>query len=75
MNICLLQLREDGEIDLVEFIKKEVPPYAILSHTWSPTDEEVSFADFTKRVQMSKTGWANICECGDQTARDGLKHF
>ena len=71
----LLQLREDGEIDLVEYIGKEAPPYAIFSHTWGPTDEEVSFADFIKRTHKSKVGWAKIQKCGDQTDRDGLKHF
>lgn len=71
----LLQIDEDGSLSLVTHIGKEVPPYAILSHTWGSTEEEVSFADFTHGGCLSKIGYDKIRSCARQTQKDGLKHF
>lgn len=71
----LLQLIDDGEIELVEYVGRDIPPYAILSHTWGPASEEVSCADFAKHTHKSKSGYSKIRSCGEQAARDGLKHF
>lgn len=40
----LLQYNNDSEFNLTEFVD-DIPPYAILSHTWGP--EEVTFGDIT----------------------------
>lgn len=71
----LLQIAEDGKLSLVTFIGKDVPPYAILSHTWGPAEEEVSFADFADGNSCNKIGMKKIRSCARQTQEDGLKHF
>ncbi|KAI1758123.1 heterokaryon incompatibility protein-domain-containing protein [Xylaria castorea] len=49
---------------------EEVPPYAILSHTWNK--EEVSFSDFQDGKGPSLRGYEKICACCRQAASDGL---
>ncbi|KAF3032947.1 hypothetical protein E8E11_003593, partial [Didymella keratinophila] len=71
----LLHRHGNGNISLIEFIGKDVPPYAILSHTWGTTDEDVSFADFSRGSQESKVGYSKILNCGIQAARDGMSYF
>ncbi|KAK4207263.1 heterokaryon incompatibility protein-domain-containing protein [Rhypophila decipiens] len=51
----------------------EIPPYAILSHTWG--DEEVLFRDLAGGTAKNKAGYAKIQFCGEQAERDGLRYF
>ncbi|KAM7209989.1 Heterokaryon incompatibility protein (HET) domain containing protein, partial [Rhypophila decipiens] len=51
----------------------EIPPYAILSHTWG--DEEVIFRDLAGGMAKNKAGYAKIQFCGEQAERDGLRYF
>jgi hypothetical protein len=71
----LLQLRENGEPYLVEFIGSNVPPYAILSHTWGPDIEEVSFQDLRDGTGKGKPGSYKIGSCGRRALQDGLQYF
>jgi hypothetical protein len=71
----LLQLKDDGEICLVEYFGKSIPRYAILSHTWGTDDEEVSFKDLIEGTGKSKAGYGKIRFCGEQAAKDGLRFF
>jgi hypothetical protein len=61
-------------LELHEFFGRNIPPYAILSHTWG--SEEVSFVEMKKskyrEVAQSKTGFSKIRECCNQARRDGL---
>jgi hypothetical protein len=50
-----------------------IPPYAILSHTWSE-GQEVSFEDLTDGIGYDKTGYKKIRFCGEQAWQDGLRH-
>lgn len=63
---------ESGEIE--EFISDDIPPYAILSHTWDR--QEVTLADW-KTMEDAKLqgmrGYAKIQYCRDQAMKDGLK--
>ncbi|KAK0740165.1 hypothetical protein B0T18DRAFT_203158 [Schizothecium vesticola] len=54
-----------------------VPLYAILSHTWGPDSEEVSFQDMLNGAGKAKAkgGYDKIRFCGRQARRDGLTHF
>jgi hypothetical protein len=52
-----------------------IPPYAILSHTWGPDADEVTFEDITKGTGTRKTGYYKIRFCGEQARSDGLHHF
>ena len=71
----LLQLGDSGEFSLVEFFGNNIPPYAILSHTWGEDDEEVTFKDIVKGKGKSKAGNRKIRFCGKQAANDGLQFF
>ncbi|KAH8593059.1 hypothetical protein B0O99DRAFT_743067 [Bisporella sp. PMI_857] len=68
----LLEYNNNGEFCLTEFID-DIPPYAILSHTWGP--EEVTFGDITDGNGTKKTGFDKIRFCGEQARRDGLQYF
>jgi nucleoside-triphosphatase THEP1 len=72
---------KSGDIDLV-FTKDlitDIPPYAVLSHTWGEDDEEVTYQDVKdnlkdERVQ-NKPGYQKILFCGTKAQKDGLNHF
>jgi len=73
----LLERDDMGEFRLTEDLPNiatpEIPPYAILSHTWG--DEEVLFKDLEDGTAKNKAGYVKIRFCGDQAGRDGLKFF
>ncbi|RYP50925.1 hypothetical protein DL768_003650 [Monosporascus sp. mg162] len=52
-----------------EYIGDDIPPYAILSHTWS--DSEVIFQDLSKPDLATKPAYAKIEGCCQQAIRDG----
>jgi hypothetical protein len=56
-------------------VDDDLPPYAILSHTWENDDEEVTFKDLAIGTGENKAGYGKIRFCGEQAARDGLEHF
>jgi len=68
----LLHYNNDGDFSLTEFFRN-IPPYAILSHTWGL--EEVTFRDMTEGNGASKTGFDKIRFCGEQARRDGFQYF
>ncbi|KAL5381558.1 hypothetical protein DPSP01_007011 [Paraphaeosphaeria sporulosa] len=72
----LLRLSGDNELSFTEDIHddNEIPPYAILSHTWQK-DEEVTFNEFPNDKSKSKAGYAKIQFCAQQANRDGLEYF
>ncbi|RYP58955.1 hypothetical protein DL770_010316 [Monosporascus sp. CRB-9-2] len=63
----------DGQLtkDLVHGI----PSYAILSHTWGPDTEEVTFRDLVDGTGKDKIGYEKIKFCAEQAKRDGLQYF
>lgn len=71
----LLHIEDGGELSLAEFIEDDIPPYAILSHTWGPDSEEVSYQDLTKRTGKEKGGHRKIDFCAKQAWKDGLRYF
>jgi hypothetical protein len=52
-----------------------IPPYAILSHTWGPNNEEVTFEDIVNGTDEVKPGYEKIRFCGEQARQDGLCYF
>jgi len=72
----LLERNSAGEvIPTKDFIDdNEVPPYAILSHTWVE-GEEVTFEDLTNNTGKNKLGYEKIRFCGEQARQDGLEYF
>ena len=60
---------------LTEFSGDNIPPYAILSHTWRLDGDEVTFKDISEGSAKSKAGYTKISFCGDKAASDGLQYF
>ncbi|KAH8724797.1 heterokaryon incompatibility protein-domain-containing protein [Phaeosphaeriaceae sp. PMI808] len=71
----LLQLQDDGGFSLVEHVGNNIPPYAILSHTWGSDNDEVTFRDLVEGRGKDKTGYRKLTFCGEQAAHDGLEYF
>lgn len=78
----LLERNAAGEVRLTgDLLDREIPQYAILSHTWR-RGEEVLFKDLTDVFTAlpdgtgeEKLGYKKIRFCGDQAWRDGLQFF
>ena len=71
----LLQRQSDGALSLAEDRIDEIPPYAILSHTWGVDDQEVTLQDIRNHAGQHKEGYEKLTFCGKQAAADGLQHF
>ena len=71
----LLQVDENGEFSLTNDLIDNIPPYAILSHTWGEDHEEVNFKDLTIGPRKTKAGYRKLRFCAQQAARNSLQHF
>jgi ankyrin repeat protein len=71
----LLRLEDNGVFSLVEYIGRNIPRYAILSHTWGADHEEVTFRDLTEGTGKSKTGYRKLTFCAKRATHDGLQFF
>ena len=71
----LLRLDKDGELSLTSDLLDDIPPYAILSHTWGGDKEEVTFNDVENGRGQDKEGYKKIEFCGQQARKDKLEHF
>ena len=73
----LLKADSDGELSLTKDLTKDIPSYAILSHTWATDEEdEVTFNDMKDdRSRKIKRGYTKIQLCGKQAQKDGLQYF
>jgi hypothetical protein len=56
-------------LELKEFFDKNIPRYAILSHTWS--DDEVTFEELQVGLGRNKKGYKKIELCCAQALKDG----
>jgi hypothetical protein len=71
----LLTYDDDGKIRLAgPFLPRNIPQYAILSHTWGEEDHEVSFQEMQDGTALSKQGYLKIELCVQQAKRDGLDY-
>jgi hypothetical protein len=71
----LLQLEDDDTFSLVEYFGKDVPPYAILSHTWGADHDELALRDLINGHGKDRGGYRKLLFCGKQAAKDDLKFF
>jgi hypothetical protein len=71
----LLKLGPTEQFSLIEFIGEDIPPYAILSHTWGADHDEVSFRDIVDDTGHSKPGYRKLFFCAQQSQRDNLDFF
>jgi hypothetical protein len=70
-----LQLKDYGEFSLTKDLIGNIPPYAILSHTWGADTDEVTFSDLMDGIGKSKAGYDKIRFCGEQARLDRLQYF
>jgi hypothetical protein len=70
----LLECRDDDEFCFRDFQDDNIPPYAILLHTWVE-GQEVTFEDLMAGTGKEKHGNKKIRFCGEQARRDGLQYF
>jgi hypothetical protein len=71
----LLQLKDDDTFNIVEYFGKNLPPYAILSHTWGADHEELALRDLISGHGTDRDGYRKLLFCGKQAAKDDLKFF
>jgi hypothetical protein len=71
----LLYFDDHGEVCLTTNLTKDIPPYAILSHTWGEDDEEITFKDIATGLSKSKAGYTKIRFCGEQAQKYDIAHF
>jgi hypothetical protein len=70
----LLQLTQSG-LALVERIGQDIPPYAILSHTWGADEEEVTYSDLLHGKGQDKAGYQKLQFCMQQARNDAIDYF
>ncbi|KAI8633534.1 vegetative incompatibility protein HET-E-1 [Xylariaceae sp. FL1651] len=72
----LLTLGSDGSLGLTkDLFDDDVPPYAILSHTWGQDEQEVTIKDIREGTGRYKQGYSKIQFCSKQAMLDGLQYF
>src|SRR5262245_4339449 len=72
----LLEYGHDGEFSLTkDLVGDNIPQYAILSHTWGPDTEEVTFKDLVDGTGKDKAGYDKIRFCAGQARHDNLQYF
>jgi hypothetical protein len=71
----LLQFNSHDSFSLTEFGGRQIPSYAILSHTWGADGEEVTFEDLNDATGKSKAGYEKLRFCAERAASDGLQYF
>jgi len=71
----LLEIDGSGELSITKDLDRDVPPYAILSHTWGADEDEVTFNDLKEGSGKAKAGYRKIQFCGQQAQQDSLRYF
>jgi hypothetical protein len=72
----LLKISSNGDFRLTEKLyHNAIPPYAILSHTWSNNSEAVTFKIMVNGLGRDKAGYEKIEFCSQQAAKHGLQYF
>lgn len=68
-----MRLLHVKSLELSSFMS-DIPPYAILSHTWGP--DEVLFKDIGhKAIREAKHGWPKVLRCCELAAQDGWEYI
>ncbi|KAM0131620.1 hypothetical protein ACHAO1_007221 [Botrytis cinerea] len=72
----LLECNSEGRFGLVRNLAgRDIPEYAILSHTWGADADELTFQDLMNDTGQNKSGYRKLQFCGEQAKRDGLQYF
>ncbi|CAN9375546.1 unnamed protein product [Alternaria sp. RS040] len=71
----LLERQDNDSFRLVYRVDEQIPPYAILSHTWGSEEDEVTFKDVVDGTYKKRKGYRKLQFCAKQAAEDGLDFF
>jgi hypothetical protein len=71
----LLKFDNVDGLSLTRDLGNNIPPYAILSHTWGRDEDEVTFYDVNFGTGKAKAGYSKIRLCGEQAREHGLEYF
>lgn len=71
----LLELTATDGLCLSTFDGDEIPPYAILSHTWQQDEEEVTFQDLISNRGKDRAGYRKIQICRKKALEDGISYI
>jgi hypothetical protein len=74
LTLRLLKLDDSGRLTLIGPLNRDIPEYAILSHTWGADGEEVTYEDMIKGVRKDKPGYSKLKYCAEQAFRHGLRY-
>ena len=69
----LLQLKDNGEFSLIEFVSDTILCYAILSYTQGADNKELTFKDLVKGIGKSKASYKKIRFYRTRAANNGLQ--
>jgi Heterokaryon incompatibility protein (HET) len=70
----LLRSKPGGDFELSNFNTDDIPPYAILSHTWSEGGE-VTYDELVAGKGRNKAGYAKLRFCGERATKDDVSYF
>ena len=74
----LIKIEEQGKLRLIDHNDDNnipLPHYAILSHKWGRSDEEITIEDLRAGKNEGKPGWEKIAFCNRQAVTDSIQHF
>ncbi|KAK4098047.1 HET-domain-containing protein [Parathielavia hyrcaniae] len=66
-----MRLLRTDKLEMVEFLGQDIPPYAILSHTWGT--EEVTFQDIQQGAAQSRRGYGKLAGACNVAMQDGFE--
>ena len=71
----LLEVDGNCQLHVLQDLTENIPPYTMLSHTWGPDDDEVTFDDLKNGLGNGKAGYAKIQFCGEHARKDNLQYL
>lgn len=67
-----MRLLQSSSVELKDFSANQIPPYAILSHTWG--EDEVLFTDIQEGKAEEKAGYEKLRQSCKRTVEDGYEY-
>ncbi|KPI45079.1 Vegetative incompatibility protein HET-E-1 [Cyphellophora attinorum] len=71
----LIKVHPNGALELTDVDRHNVPQYAILSHTWESSSQELSIQDIRNGTGTEKHGYRKLTFCAQRALQDGLQYF
>lgn len=73
MRLLNTQISDTGKFAIHEFTGYEIPPYTILSHTWSK--EKVTYQEINSAGAKKKSGYKKITQYCSVARANGYKYI